>query len=180
MAPAAVRGAPGVAGATAGTDAEAVVTEVAKLAVCGRAGTEVIHVTAPDITEVPAWGVRASDEGSIYRRSNEERYGALAHLDAEQQILTAAARTVPQLVTAEQARATAERTGLDAGQRDAVVTMLTAATATTAARVLARRRGDRGACPWLSRSRRRGTRGCGHPLVRPHDPVTRRSVGHRT
>jgi ATP-dependent exoDNAse (exonuclease V) alpha subunit len=39
---------------------------------------------------------------------------------------------VPQLVSQEQARATAERTGLTAGQRDAVVAMLTAATATTA------------------------------------------------
>jgi hypothetical protein len=48
-----------------GADAEAVVTEVAKLAVCGRAGTEVIQVTAPDITEVTSLGVRASDRGSI-------------------------------------------------------------------------------------------------------------------
>ena len=115
-----------------GTDAEAVVTEVAKLAVSGRAGTEVIQVTAPDLTDVTSLGVRASDGGSIYRPPNEERYCTLAHLDTEQQILTAATRTVPQLVTAEQARAAAERTGLNAGQRDAVVTMLTATTATTA------------------------------------------------
>ena len=114
------------------TDAEAVVTEVAKLAVSGRAGTEVIQVTAPDLTDVTSLGVRASDGGSIYRPPNEERYCTLAHLDTEQQILTAATRTVPQLVTAEQARAATERTGLNAGQRDAVVTMLTAITATTA------------------------------------------------
>ena len=37
-----------------------------------------------------------------------------------------------QLVTAEQARAAAERTGLTAGQREAVITILTATTATTA------------------------------------------------
>ena len=115
-----------------GADAEAVVAEVARLAVCGRAGTEVIQVTAPDLTDVTSLGVRASDGGSIYRPPNEERYCTLAHLDTEQQILTAARRTVPQLVTAEQARAAAERTGLNAGQRDAVVVMLTAATATTA------------------------------------------------
>ena len=115
-----------------GADAEAVVTEVAKLAVCGRAGTEVIQVTAPDLTDVTSLGVRASDGGSIYRPPNEERYCTLAHLDTEQQILTAATRTVPQLVSQEQARAAAERTGLNAGQRDAVVTMLTATTATTA------------------------------------------------
>jgi hypothetical protein len=115
-----------------GADAEAVVTEVARLAVCGRAGTEVIQVTAPDLTDVTSMGVRASDGGSIYRPPNEERYCTLAHLDAEQQILTAATRTVPRLVTAEQARAAVERTGLTAGQRDAVITMLTATTATTA------------------------------------------------
>jgi len=115
-----------------GADAEAVVTEVATLAVCGRAGTEVIQVTAPDITDVTSLGVRASDGGSIYRPPNEERYCTLAHLDTEQQILTAAKRSVPQLVTAEQARAAAGRTGLTAGQRDAVITMLTATTAMTA------------------------------------------------
>ena len=114
------------------TDAEALVTEVAGLAVSGRAGTEVIQVTAPDLTDVTSLGVRASDGGSIYRPPHEERYCTLAHLDTEQQILTAAARTVPQLVSHEQARAAAECTGLSAGQRDAVVTMLTATTATTA------------------------------------------------
>jgi conjugative relaxase-like TrwC/TraI family protein len=44
-----------------GADAEALVTEVAKLAVCGRAGTEVIQVTMPDLTDVTSLGVRASD-----------------------------------------------------------------------------------------------------------------------
>ena len=114
------------------TDAQALVTEVATLAVSGRAGTEVIQVTAPDLTDVTSLGVRASDGGSIYRPPNEERYCTLAHLDTEQQILTAATCMVAQLVTAEQARAAAERTGANAGQRDAVVMMLTASTATTA------------------------------------------------
>ena len=77
-------------------------------------------------------GVRASDGGSIYRPPNEERYCTLAHLDTEEQILTAAKRTVPQLVGHEQAQAAVERTGLNAEQRDAVVMMLTAAAATTA------------------------------------------------
>jgi len=114
-----------------GADGEAVVTEVAKLAVSGRAGTEVVQVTAPELTDVTSLGVRASDGGSIYRPPNQQRYCTLAHLDTEQQILTAAKRAVPQLVTAEQARAAAGRTGLDTGQRDAVVTMLTATTAMT-------------------------------------------------
>jgi len=117
---------------TPGTDAEVLVTEVAELAVCGRAGTEVIQVTTPDLTDVTSLGVRASDGGSIYRPPNEERYCTLAHLDTEQQILIAARRTVTQLITAEHAWAAAGRTGLNAGQRDAVIMMLTATTATTA------------------------------------------------
>ncbi|HEV3290866.1 MAG TPA: AAA family ATPase, partial [Streptosporangiaceae bacterium] len=115
-----------------GVDPEAVVTEVARLAVSGRAGAEVVEVTAPDSTDVTSLGVRASDGGSIYRPPHEERYCTLAHLDTEQQILTAATRAVPRLVSAEQARAAAGRTGLTAGQRDAVIMMLTATTATTA------------------------------------------------
>ena len=114
-----------------GSDGEAVVTEVAQLAVSGRTGAEVIQVTAPDITDVTSLGVRASDGGSIYRPPHEERYYTLAHLDIEEQILAAAKRTVPQLVSHERARAAAGRTGLNGEQRDAVVMMLTAATATT-------------------------------------------------
>ena len=114
-----------------GADGQTVVDEVARLAVCGRAGTEVVQVTAPDITDVTSLGVRASDGGSIYRPPNQERYCTLAHLDTEEQILAAAKRTVPQLVSREQARAAVDRTGLNAEQRDAVVMMLTAAAATT-------------------------------------------------
>ena len=117
---------------TPSTDADAVVTEVAKLAVSGRAGAEIVQVTAPDITDVTSLDVRVSDGGSIYRPPNEERYCTLAHLDTEQQILIAARRTVTQLITAEHAWAAAGRTGLNAGQRDAVIMMLTATTATTA------------------------------------------------
>ena len=111
-----------------GTDGEAVVTEVAKLAVSGRAGAEVVQATAPDVTDVTSLGVRASDGGSIYRPPNEERYTTLAHLDTEEQILATAKRTMPQLISQEQARAAVERTGLNAEQRDAVAMMLTAAT----------------------------------------------------
>ena len=114
-----------------GIDGGAVVTEVAKLAVSGRAGTEVLQVTAPDLTDVTSLGIRASDSGSIYRPPHEERYCTLAHLDTEEQILATAKRTVPQLVIEEQARAAAGRTGLNAEQRDAVVMMLTAVAATT-------------------------------------------------
>ena len=116
-----------------GAGGEAVVTEVARLAVSGRVGAEVVQVAAPDITDVTGLGVRASDGGSIYRPPNEERYCALAHLDAEEHILQAAKRTMPQLISEDQARAAAVRTDLSAEQRDAVVMLLTA---TTAAAVL--------------------------------------------
>ena len=76
-------------------------------------------------------GVRASDGASLYRPPNQERYCTLAHLDTEEQILAVAKRTVPQLVSHEQACAAAGRTGLNTEQRDAVVTTLTAAAATT-------------------------------------------------
>ena len=114
-----------------GADGEAVVTEVARLAVSGRAGAEVVQVRAPDIADVTGLGVRASDGGSIYRPPNEERYCTLGHLDAEEQILAAARRTVAQLVTEQAARAAVGHAGLHGEQRDAVVTMLRAATATT-------------------------------------------------
>jgi conjugative relaxase-like TrwC/TraI family protein len=116
-----------------GADGEAVVTEVATLALSGRAGAEVVQITAPDITDLTGLGVRASDGGSIYRPPNAERYCTLAHLDAEEQILAAATQTVPQLVSEEQARAAAARTDLSPEQRDAVQMMLTA---TNAAAVL--------------------------------------------
>jgi TrwC relaxase/AAA domain len=115
-----------------GSDADAVLTEVAKLAVSGRAGAEVVQVTCADFTDVTSLGVRASDGGSIYRPPNEERYCTLVHLDTEQQILTAAKRAVQQLFSHQQTRAAAERTELAAGQRDAVIRLLTATTATTA------------------------------------------------
>jgi len=114
-----------------GIDGPAVVDEVARLAVCGRSGAEVVQVTAPDLTDVSSLGVRASDGGSIYRPPNEERYCALAHLDTEEQIVAAAKRTVPQLVGEEQARVAAGRTGLTAEQRDAEFMMLTTTAATT-------------------------------------------------
>jgi conjugative relaxase-like TrwC/TraI family protein len=115
----------------AGADGPAVVDEVARLAVCGRSGAEVVQVTAPDPADVSSLGVRGSDGGSIYRPPNEERYCTLAHLDTEEHILATAKRPVPQLVGHEQARAAAERTGLTGEQLDAVVMMLTAAAATT-------------------------------------------------
>ena len=117
---------------TPGADAEALITEVAKLAISGRAGAEVVQVTAPDITAVTSLGVRQSDGGSIYRPPHEERWTTLPHLDVEERILADAQTAVPQLVSETEARAAVERTTLNPEQREAVVKMLTADTMTTA------------------------------------------------
>ena len=39
-----------------GTDGQAVVDEVARLAVCGRVGTDVVQITAPDPADVTSLG----------------------------------------------------------------------------------------------------------------------------
>ena len=111
---------------------EALITEVARLAISGRAGAEVVQVTAPDITDVTSLGVRQSDGGSIYRPPHEERWTTLPHLDVEEKILADAQTAVPQLVSETEARAAVERTTLNPEQRAAVVKMLTADTMTTA------------------------------------------------
>lgn len=116
----------------AGTDGQAVVGEIARLAVCGRARAEVVQVTAPEVADVTGLGVRASDGESIYLRPNAERYCTLAALDTEERILAAAKRTVPWLIGEDRARRIAGPTDLTAAMV-AVVVMLTA---TIAAAVL--------------------------------------------
>ncbi len=113
-------------------DVETLITEVANLAISGRAGAEVVQVTAPDITDVASLGVRQSDGGSIYRPPHEERWTTLPHLDVEERILADAQTAVPQLVSETEARAAVERTTLNPEQRAAVVKMLTADTMTMA------------------------------------------------
>jgi conjugative relaxase-like TrwC/TraI family protein len=116
----------------ADADATLLITEVAKLAVSGRAGTGVVQVTAPDVTDVTSLGVRASDGGSVYRPPQDDRYTTLDHLDTEEQILSAAGQTVPQLVSEARAREAVAGSGLNAEQAAAVVMMLSATTAGTA------------------------------------------------
>jgi hypothetical protein len=62
---------------TPSADVETVITEVAKLAISGRVGAEVVQVIAPDITDVTSLGVRQSDGGSIYRPPHQERWTTL-------------------------------------------------------------------------------------------------------
>ncbi len=117
---------------TPSADVETVITEVAKLAISGRVGAEVVQVIAPDITDVTSLGVRQSDGGSIYRPPHQERWTTLPHLDVEEKILADAQTAVPRLVSETKARAAAEHATLNPEQREAVVKMLTADTMTTA------------------------------------------------
>ena len=109
-------------------DAESLITEVAKFAVSGRAGTDVVQVTAPDVADVTSLGVRKSDGGSIYRPPNEARYATLEHLDTEAQIVSTAGREMPQLVTEADAQAAVAETDLNPEQAEAVIRMLTSTT----------------------------------------------------
>ena len=110
---------------------EADVTEIAALAVSGRAGTGVVQVgAAPDVTDVTSLGVRASDGVSVYRPPGEERWCTLDHLDLEAHIVAQARRQVRQLVTEEQARRAVAATDLTPEQQEAVVRLLTARTMT--------------------------------------------------
>jgi ATP-dependent exoDNAse (exonuclease V) alpha subunit len=95
-----------------GTDAAALIAEIAELAVSGRAGTDVVMVITPDGTDVTSLGV------------------TLAHLDTKEQILTTAKQPVLPLVRRDEAREGTAGTGLADEQAEAVVTMLTAAAAT--------------------------------------------------
>ena len=115
-----------------GTDAEALVTEVATLAVSGRAGAEVIQVTAPGHHRRDQPGhprLRRGQHLPAAERGTVLHPGPPGHRTADPH-RRHTGRTAAR--HREQARAAAERTGLTAGQRDAVITMLTATTATTA------------------------------------------------
>ena len=113
-------------------DSKALVAEVAKMAVSGRAGTDAVMVTAPDIADMSSLGVRTSDGGSLYRPPHEERWTTLQHLDTEARILETALKPARPLVRVAEAKAVAAQTDLSAAQQDALVRMLTAPTSTTA------------------------------------------------
>jgi hypothetical protein len=54
-----------------GTDPEAVLDEVTQLAVSGRTGTDVVQVTAPDITDVTSLGAGVQILGQLERVSSD-------------------------------------------------------------------------------------------------------------
>jgi hypothetical protein len=105
------------------------ITEVAMLAISGSAGADVVQVSlAPDLMDVSSLGVRQSDGQSIFRKPNTMRWAALDHLNLEQTVISQARRPIRPLVTEQQVRDELDRhhQDLHAGQRQAVITLLTA------------------------------------------------------
>jgi hypothetical protein len=116
----------------AGVDQVALAEELADEALAGGGAAEVIRLgPAPDITDVSSLGVRASDGQSVYTPPGQERYTTAAWLDLEEYLVAQARREVAQLVTAAQAAATLDGTGLDEAQQKVAAGMLTARTATS-------------------------------------------------
>jgi ATP-dependent exoDNAse (exonuclease V) alpha subunit len=97
---------------------------VADLAVTPGSGTGVLLVTAPEVTDVSALGIR-KDGTSIYRPPNEARYTTTGHLDLEERILRQARKQVPQRVSEGMARRALAGSGLTGEQEDAAVRLLT-------------------------------------------------------
>jgi conjugative relaxase-like TrwC/TraI family protein len=105
------------------------ITEVARLAISGTAGAEVVQVSpAPDLIDVSSLGIRESDGQSIFRKPNTLRWAALSHLNLEEQVIDQARRPIRPLATEQQVRAELDRhhQDLDGEQHQAVIGLLTA------------------------------------------------------
>jgi conjugative relaxase-like TrwC/TraI family protein len=85
----------------AGVDQAALAEELAAEAI--SSGAVLALGPAPDVADVAALDIRASDGRSVFTPPGAERYTTPAHLDLEEYLVAEAAREVPQLVTADQA-----------------------------------------------------------------------------
>ena len=104
------------------------ITEVARLAISGTVGAEVVQVSpAPDLIDISSFGIRQSDGQSILRKPNTMRWAALDHLNLEEQVIGQARRPIRPLVTGQQVRAELDRhhKDLDVEQQQAVISLLT-------------------------------------------------------
>ena len=99
-----------------GVDQAALAEELAAEAV--SSGTVLALGPAPDVVDVSALGLRASDGRSVYTPPGAERYTTPAHLDLEEYLVGEAAREVPQLVTAAQAELALALSDLDPAQAE--------------------------------------------------------------
>ena len=84
---------------------------------------------APEVVDVSALGVRASDGMSVFTDPGACRYTTAAHLDLEEYLVAEARREVPQLVTAHQADRALAGSGLGADQAEVAAGLLAARTA---------------------------------------------------
>ena len=85
-----------------GVDQAALAEELAAEAV--SSGAVLALGPAPDVVDVAALGLRASDGRSVFTPPGADRYTTAAHLDLEEYLVAEARREVPQLVTPGQAR----------------------------------------------------------------------------
>lgn len=106
---------------------EALVDELAAEALSGRVdGTDVVPLApAPDVTDISALGVRASDGQSIFRAPGSARYATAGQLDMEDYLLRSAARPVRQAITPAEAGMSLAASGLGEDQHAAAVALLT-------------------------------------------------------
>jgi hypothetical protein len=111
----------------AGVDQAALAEELAAEAV--SSGAVLALGPAPEVVDVSALGLRASDGRSVYTPPGVERYTTPAHLDLEEYLVTEAARQVPQLVTPAQAEVALGLSDLDRAQAEVAAGLLAARTA---------------------------------------------------
>jgi hypothetical protein len=124
----------------AGTDPAPLLESMAADALTGKVDqVDVVLVNiAPGGLDVDHLGTRVSDGQSVYRAPCENRYTTAGQLDIEQHILRQAARDRPQLIHTERAEAAVAAAGqLSADQAEALLALLTSATAMTLIRAAA-------------------------------------------
>lgn len=127
-------------GLPAGTDPVPVLEQMAADALIGKIDDVdiVLLNPAPGGLDVDYLGTRASDGQSIYRAPCEKKYATVGHLDAEQHILSQAAKPRPRLVHPERAEAAVAAAGqLSDDQAAALQALLTSDTAMTLVRAAA-------------------------------------------
>jgi hypothetical protein len=123
-----------------GTDPVPLLEQMAAAALTGKADDVdiVLLNPAPGGLDVDYLGVRASDGQSIYRAPCENKYATVGHLDAEQHILSQAAKPRPRLVHPERAEAAVAAAGqLSQDQAAALQALLTSDKAMTLVRAAA-------------------------------------------
>jgi conjugative relaxase-like TrwC/TraI family protein len=110
----------------ADVDPEPLLESMAAEALSGQVdGTDVVALLPPDIVNVSALGVRASDGLSIYTAPGAARYTTAGQLDMEDYLLQAGARQLPPVMTEDDADGALDNEDLSDDQRAAATGLLT-------------------------------------------------------